>query len=111
MLLKYLSKKRAPEIAGLFLIASPYLGPGGWSSEGWNIGELVADTKFRSRVADRTPIFLYHSRDDSTVPFAHLALYADQLPQAKLRKFDHRGHQFENDLTEVAEDISHLSAG
>jgi hypothetical protein len=39
------------------------------------------------------------------VPFAHLALYAQKLPQATLREFDRRGHQFQNDLSEVAADI------
>ena len=50
-------------------------------------------------------IFLYHSRDDEVVPFAHLALYAAKLPQATIREFDGRGHQFGNDLAEVVEDI------
>jgi hypothetical protein len=32
-------------------------------------------------------------------------LYAAKLPQATIRVFDGRGHQFGNDLAEVAEDI------
>jgi hypothetical protein len=50
-------------------------------------------------------IFLYHSRDDEVVPFAHRMLYAAKLPQATIRELDGRGHQFGNDLAEVAEDI------
>jgi uncharacterized protein len=42
------------------------------------------------------------------VPFAHLALYAEQLPQATIREFDGRGHQLNNDLSEVAADIASL---
>jgi hypothetical protein len=42
------------------------------------------------------------------IPFAHLALYAEQLPQASVREFDGRGHQFNNDLSEVAADIISL---
>jgi predicted alpha/beta hydrolase family esterase len=105
MLLRYLAEEQAPEIAGLFLIAPPYLGPGGWSSEGWNMEELLSRAKFTVQVSGATPVFLYHSRDDRIVPLAHLALYAEQLPQATLRTFDGRGHQLENDLTEVARDI------
>jgi hypothetical protein len=30
------------------------------------------------------PIFLYHSRDDEVVPFAHLAMYAERLPLASV---------------------------
>ena len=51
-------------------------------------------------------IFLYHSRDDEVVPFAHLALYAAKLPQATIRQFDEGGHQIGNDLADVAEDIT-----
>jgi len=54
------------------------------------------------------PIFLYHSRDDEIVPFAHMAIYAKKLPQATIRKFNGRGHQFNNDLSEVAKDITSL---
>ena len=49
--------------------------------------------------------FFYHSRDDETVPFAHLALYAQKFPQATIRELNGRGHQLNNDLSEVAEDI------
>jgi hypothetical protein len=47
-------------------------------------------------------------RDDEWVPFAHLALYAEKVPQARFREFDERGHQFEDDLSEVAHDILSL---
>jgi len=49
--------------------------------------------------------FLYHSRDDQVVPFAHLALHAARLPRATVRESDGRGHQFGNDLSDVARDI------
>jgi uncharacterized protein len=39
------------------------------------------------------------------VPFAHLALYAEKLPQAAVRELDGRGRQLNNDLSEVADDI------
>ena len=42
------------------------------------------------------------------VPFGHLALYAEKLPQARFREFDGRGHQFDDDLSEVAHDIEGL---
>jgi hypothetical protein len=51
-------------------------------------------------------IFLYQSRDDEIVPFDHLALHAARLPQAMARVSDGRGHQFGNDLADVARDIS-----
>jgi hypothetical protein len=32
-------------------------------------------------------------------------MYAAKLPRATIREFDGRGHQFNNDLSEVAADI------
>jgi uncharacterized protein len=54
-------------------------------------------------------VFLYHSRDDEVVPFAHLALYEAKLRQAAVRRFDGRGHQFRGDLSEVAGDIREVA--
>ncbi|PYJ67582.1 MAG: hypothetical protein DME76_14855 [Verrucomicrobia bacterium] len=61
-----------------------------------------------SKLPSETPIFLYHSRDDEIVPFAHLALYAKKLPQAIIHALDGRGHQLSNDLAEVGADIKSL---
>jgi hypothetical protein len=35
-------------------------------------------------------------------------MYAERIPQAIVREFDARGHQFHNDLSEVAADIKSL---
>ena len=56
----------------------------------------------------KAQIFFYHSQDDEWVPFAHLRIYAKKLPQAAIRKFDGRGHTFNDDLSEVAADIKGL---
>jgi hypothetical protein len=101
VLLKYLCERRhAAGIAGLFLLAAPYCGPEGWK---WNDAMLPPDAA--ARLAGEWPLIFYHSRDDEIVPFAHLALYAARLPRAIIRAFDGRGHQFGNDLSEVAADI------
>jgi hypothetical protein len=65
-------------------------------------------TGFASRLPKGIPLFLYHSRDDERVPFAHLAIYAGKIPQAIIRQFDGRQHQFNNDLSEVTADIKSL---
>ena len=57
----------------------------------------------RSRRRRRSP-----RRDDEWVPFAHLALFAEKVPRARFHEFDGRGHQFEDDLSEVAQDIVSL---
>jgi predicted alpha/beta hydrolase family esterase len=103
VLLKYLLKKdiRKP-IAGIFLISIPYWGPEDEERE------YTFQEGFASRLPHGVPVFLYHSRDDEWVPFAHLGIYAEKIPQAVVREFDGRGHQFNNDLSEIAVDIKSL---
>ena len=103
VLVKYLSEQQLNKpISSLFLLATPYWG----ADEFWKWDEARLPEDVAAKLASIPRIFLYHSRDDDTVPFAHLALYAAKLPQATVRVFDGRGHQFGNDLAEVAEDIS-----
>jgi predicted alpha/beta hydrolase family esterase len=102
--LKYLSEEQLEKpVAGIFLIGTPYVGDGGWQFD-----EDALNEDFAARLPKASSIFFYHSRDDEVVPFAHLALYAKKLPQATIRKFDGRGHQFNDDLSEVAADITGL---
>ena len=58
-----------------------------------------------TRLAGDWPLVFYQGRDDEVVPFAHLSMYAAKLPRATIREFAGLGHQFNNDLTEVAADI------
>jgi predicted alpha/beta hydrolase family esterase len=54
------------------------------------------------------PLFFYHSTDDTTVPFSHLSLYEKKFPHATFRQIVGRGHQLNNDLSEVAADMKAL---
>lgn len=104
ILLKYLSEEKVEKpVAGIFLVAPPY-----WGAEDWEVGEYALQEDFASKLPEGLPLFFYHSRDDEWVPFAHLALYMEELPWATLREFDDRGHQFDDDLSEVARDIEGL---
>ncbi len=69
---------------------------------------FILDESRASEVLKTVPIFFYHSRDDEIVPFEHLAMHVKKFPQATIREFDGRGHQFNNDLSEVAADIARL---
>ena len=96
VLLKYLSEEEMTNtITGVFLIAPPY-------------DESVLQNPSPLNFDKIPGIFFYHSRDDEIVPFTHLTHYAEKLPKAIIRKFDGRGHQFNNDLSEVVEDIRGL---
>jgi predicted alpha/beta hydrolase family esterase len=100
-LLKYLSEEEVETpIAGLFLIAAA-----SWNDDQWNSDDLKLPGDIAERLSPIPRIFFYHSRDDDVVPFAHLALHGARLPRATIRAVDGRGHQFRNDLTEVAGDI------
>ena len=104
VLLKYLLKECVNQpVAGVFLISIPFWGP-----EDEEDGAYTLREGFASQLPKGVPIFLYHSRDDQWVPFAHLEMYADRIPQATVREFDGQGHQFNNDLSEVAADITRL---
>ncbi len=104
ILLKYLSEAKVEKpVAGIFLVAPPY-----WGTEDWEVSEYALQKDFASKLPERLPVFFYHSRDDEWVPFAHLALYTEKFPRATVHEFDGRGHQFDDDLSEVARDIERL---
>ena len=106
MLLKYLSEEEVKKpIAGLFLLAAP-----SWDQEQWHFDDLKLPPDIAETLASIPRISLYHSRDDAVVPFAHLALHGARLPRATIRAVDGRGHQFANDLTDVARDIRSIDA-
>jgi predicted esterase len=75
----------------------------GWRYAGYE--QLALPKEIAARLSKSTAIFLYHCRDDEIVPFDHLTLYAQVLPQANVRSLDEGGHQLNNDLSEVAKDI------
>jgi hypothetical protein len=53
-------------------------------------------------------VLLKQSRYKGAVQFAYLAIYAEKLPQVTVHEFDAGGHQFNDDLSEVAADIARL---
>jgi predicted alpha/beta hydrolase family esterase len=102
VLIKYLSEEQVERpITGLFLLAAPFWG----ADEFWKWEEVQLPENVDVRLAYIPHIYLYHSRDDDIVPFAHVGLYAATLPRGTARELDGRGHQFGNNLAEVAEDI------
>ncbi|HEY3404104.1 MAG TPA: alpha/beta hydrolase [Ohtaekwangia sp.] len=107
VLIKFLAEENIQAaIAGVFLIAAPYWGSPGWTYEGYET--LMLPDEAHTKFPDDVPLFLYQSRDDETVPVDHLALYARRFPQASVTELSGRGHQLNNDLSEVANDIRTL---
>ena len=97
--------ERAPKraLAGIFLIAAPFIGEGGWASQ-----DIEPRPDLAARLPPGVPIFLYHGREDETAPLAHVGLYAEAIPGAHVRRLDGRDHQLNNDLSVVADDIRQL---
>lgn len=103
-LLKYISENEfEKDISGIFLLSTPFWGPGGWEFEGFNVNNELAAKK-----VSNSPVFFYHGAQDEIVPFFHITLYEAKFPQAKFRTIAGQGHQFDDDLSEVVRDITTL---
>jgi predicted alpha/beta hydrolase family esterase len=96
----------ADRVTAIFLLEAPFWGGDGWHYEGHE--ELEVPKESATKFPKEIPLFLYHTRDDETVPFDHLALYARLLPHATVREIDKGGHQLNNDLSIVANEIKKL---
>lgn len=104
MILKYFSENSVNKtIEGIFLLATPFWG----ADEEWQAG-LQLKAGFADKLPAKVPIFFYHCRDDEEVPFSHLSQYKKGLAQANFREIETGGHQFNNSLTWLAEDIKSL---
>lgn len=104
MLLKYLSENNVKEnIAAVFLIAPPF-----WSgNEDW-VKPLKLQEDFSAKLPKDIPTFFYQCKDDDVVPFEQFTLYKQNVPWAVFREMPQGGHQLNNDLTPVANDIKSL---
>ena len=104
MLVRYLGEDGAPkQPLGTFLIAPPY--PGG--DEDWIFPGFSLPPDLGARLPGDARVFLYHSPDDQVIPYAHMRLYAQAIPQAVVRTTT-GGHQLNGDLSLVATDIRNL---
>ena len=109
VLLKYLVEEKVSQpVRGLFLLAPPY-----WGAEDWQVEDYTLKDDFAANLPEDMPIVFYQSRGDTIVPFSHFGFYREVLPQATFRELDkhdeYGGHQFGNNLAEVAEDIEGLT--
>jgi uncharacterized protein len=105
ILLKYLSEKTIDRpISGIFIISAPFWG----GDKNWQYESLNLQTDFAEKLPKGVPVFLYQSKDDEEVDFSHLGMYAKKLPQATVYEKASGGHQFGNDLSQVALDIKGL---
>lgn len=90
-------------VGGIFLIAAPFVGAGGWPSD-----DIEPRDKLGAALPQDVPIYIYHGGGDDTVPSAHVELYAKAIPEAVIRHLEGRDHQLNDDLSAVAADIQSL---
>lgn len=90
-------------LSGVFLIAPPFIGDGGWPSN-----DLRPTKKLAADLPGGVPFYLYFGANDETVPLSHSRLFAKAFPRATLRRLQGRDHQLNDDLSEVARDMRRM---
>jgi len=103
ILISFLAEVASPAIRGVFLLAAPFVGEGGWPSE-----DIKPMSDLGQRLTTRFAIHFYHGSKDETAPIVHADLYERAIPQAVVRRLTGRDHQLNNDMAEVAADIRRL---
>jgi uncharacterized protein len=100
---KYLSENNLEKrIKKTFLIAAPF------NNEGLEREPLISfekKVKLEMFIKQAGDVFLYHSEDDFAVPYNHINQYKQELPNAKVRSFNDRGHFIQSEIPELIEDI------
>jgi len=101
-LAKYLSEHdTGKRILGTFLVAAPN------SSEDadYSLASFALPDSLDRFSEQGGRIQLYHSTDDTVVPFSDLARYQSALPRAHASIFSDRGHFLQETFPELVEEI------
>ena len=101
-LAKYLSENKYPKkIIGTFLISAPF--------DEKDLKDSLGDFELPQNLdlfeKQGGEIHIYHSKDDTFVPFVDSTKYKKSLSKAKMAVFKDRGHFFQETLPELAKDI------
>lgn len=86
-----------PRLSGIFFIAPPFLGDGGWS-----VDDVQFSSDLGALLPKSVPTHFFHGLEDKIVPSLHADLYARAVPQARIHYLSGRDHQLNNDLGEIA---------
>lgn len=104
---KYLVENTMPmKVRALYLVAAPFE-PDDFNGE--DGGDFDFDTSKLNEIAEKVEkIFIYHSKDDPMVPFAHAEKYKKALPEAELVTFEDCEHFSMEEFPELIKSILHL---
>jgi len=102
-LAKYLSESKFPKkIKAVFLIAAMF----DYDDDGYSLQSFALPENLDLQT---DKIFLYHSKDDTVVPYRSLENFKAKFPNATVRTFEDRGHCNQETFPELAEDIKNLN--
>lgn len=102
VLLKYFSEELLTiKINGLFLVAPPFWG----IDQDWQGEDFILHDQFDHHLKDISNLYIYHSRNENTVPFSHHIAYAEKLPHGIRRGLEGTEHLFKNGIPELISDI------
>ena len=96
---------RLPRLDGLFLLAPPFMGPGGWPLAGFHFDHATS----RQALAG-LPLHFYFGAADATVPATHADLYEPVFPDATFHRLPRCDHQFTGHIAHIASDIRRVLA-
>jgi len=106
-LAKYLSENDSPKkILATYLIAAPYDDKD--AEADYSLADFALPSSLKRFERQGGRIYLYHSQDDSMVPFAEVEKYAKALPKAEKIIFKEKGHFMQEDFPELLKSIRQL---
>lgn len=101
---KYLAENNFPKkIKAALLIAGAFK-----DLDEEKLGDFLLPLSLDKFALQAEKIFLYHSKDDDTVPFEHVNDFKKALPKAVVRIFEDRRHFNQPELPELTEDIKRV---
>ncbi len=102
---KYLSENDFPKkIRATFLVGAPYN-----TEHEHPVADFIIQNDLQKFAAQAGEIFLYHSKDDTIVPFSNFESYQKALPKAHGLVFENRGHFIDETFPELVEEIKKLA--
>ncbi len=107
-LAKYLSENDfSVKISATYLVAAPFDSKARDDID-YTLGDFELPESLEKFQAQSEKIFIYHSKDDSLVPFSDLEKYSRALPKAEKVIFYDRGHFIQEHFPEIVEEIRKL---
>lgn len=104
-LAKYLAENSFPvTIAATLLIAPPF----DIDLEAESLGDFTLPESLSRLIEQGGALHLFHSSDDSIVPFGEMQKYAEHIPNATTHTFMDRGHFIGETFPELIETIQNL---